>query len=122
MFGVEKYPDIDNMSCREARLWNGAVRMQSGKEGRIMGEGMQTGHRVFRGGNRIELEVTADKPFVIEQPGGSRQDGPVLPDPAAAPEGMAAEDVAARIAGARNQAQTDMLELARSQQNESERE
>ena len=58
----------------------------------------------------------------IEQPGGSRQDGPVLPDPAAAPEGMAAEDVAARIAGARNQAQTDMLELARSQQNESERE
>lgn len=87
-----------------------------------MGEGMQTGHRVFRGGNRIELEVTADKPFVIEQPGGSRQDGPVLPDPAAAPEGMVAEDVAARIAGARNQAQTDMLELARSQQNESERE
>lgn len=74
MFGVEKYPDIDNMSCREARLWNGAVRMQSGKEGRIMGEG------------------------------------------------MAAEDVAARIAGARNQAQPDMLELARSQQNESERE
>ena len=86
-----------------------------------MGEGMQTGHRVFRGGNRRERESMADKPFVVEQPGGSRQEVPVLPDPVAAPEGLAAEDVAARIAGARSQAQTDILELARSQQNESER-
>ncbi len=86
-----------------------------------MGEGMQTGHRVFRGRKRIELEIMADKPFVVEQPRGSRQEVPVLPDPVAAPEGLAAEDVAARIAGARSQAQTDILELARSQQNESER-
>ena len=83
-----------------------------------MAEEIHTGHRVFGGIHRIGLEVVADKPFVIEQPGGSRKNeltGKVdQAAPAASTEvDQSAEDIAARIAGVRQQKQADILELAR---------
>ena len=83
-----------------------------------MAEEIQTGHRVFGRDRRIGLEVIADKPFVIEQPGGSRKNEPTGKAEQAAPTAstevdQAAEDIAARIAGDRQQKQADILELAR---------
>ena len=91
------------------------------KEGSIMAEEIQTGHRVFGGTHRIGLEIAADKPFVIEQPGGRKKtastppSAPSVPSTPAAPAEVdqTAADIAARIAGDRQQKQADILELAR---------
>ena len=91
------------------------------KEGSIMAEEIQTGHRVFGGTHRIGLEIAADKPFVIEQPGGRKKTASTPPAPPSAPSTPAAPaevdqtaaDIAARIAGDRQQKQADILELAR---------
>ena len=86
-----------------------------------MAEEIQTGHRVFGGTHRIGLEIAADKPFVIEQPGGRKKTASTPPAPPSAPSTPAAPaevdqtaaDIAARIAGDRQQKQADILELAR---------
>ena len=86
-----------------------------------MAEEIQTGHRVFGGTHRIGLEIAADKPFVIEQPGGRKKTAstpPAVPSTSSAPAASAevdqtAADIAARIAGDRQQKQADILELAR---------
>ena len=94
------------------------------KEGSIMAEEIQTGHRVFGGTHRIGLEIAADKPFVIEQPGGRKKTASTPPAPPSAPSvpstpaapaevDQTAADIAARIAGNRQQKQVDILELAR---------
>ena len=91
------------------------------KEGSIMAEEIQTGHRVFGGTHRIGLEIAADKTFVIEQPGGRKKTASTPPAPPSAPSTPAAPaevdqtaaDIAARIAGDRQQKQADILELAR---------
>jgi hypothetical protein len=94
------------------------------KEGSIMAEEIQTGHRVFGGTHRIGLEIAADKPFVIEQPGGRKKTASTPPAPPSAPSvpstpaapaevDQTAADIAARIAGDRQQKQADILELAR---------
>ena len=97
------------------------------KEGSIMAEEIQTGHRVFGGARRLGLEIAADKPFVIEQPGGRKKTASTPPAPPSAPSApsvpstpaapaevdQTAADIAARIAGDRQQKQADILELAR---------
>ena len=94
------------------------------KEGSIMAEEIQTGHRVFGGTHRIGLEIAADKPFVIEQPGGRKKTASTPPAPPSAPSDpstpaapaevdQTAADIAARIAGDHQQKQADILELAR---------
>lgn len=87
-------------------------------------EYIPTGHRIFRGGKRIESELMPKDmaPFVIQQPGGAENDekpaakaAPVAAEEAA--DG-AAEDIAARIAGDRVQFQADILAKAREEAGE----
>lgn len=98
-----------------------------------------TGHRIFRGGKRIENELMpkAMKPFVIHQPGDEEEEeaedvaaieeeeaADVVPaeeeteatetaDASEEAAGGAAEDIAARIAGDRVKFQADILAVAR---------
>jgi len=100
-------------------------------------EYIPTGHRIFRGGKRIENEVVATelKPFVIHQPGDEDEDDAAedvkkrKPSEAVDEEDMeeadeaqadsgSPEDIAARIAGDRAQFQADILAVARAEAGE----
>ena len=80
-------------------------------------EYVPTGHRIFRGGKHIEMEVisTEMKPFVIHQPGDMEAE---VTASSSTPHDDAAEDIAARIAGDRKQFQDDILALAKAKKAE----
>ncbi len=100
-----------------------------------MSEPIQTGHRVYRGGNKMEMEMLEMKPFYVATPGSNltqeemeaealaaqnskRTQGGTAQAEAASPateDGGSPEDIAARIAGDRTKNQADILELAKSQ-------
>ena len=84
-------------------------------------EYVPTGHRIFRGGKHIEMEVisTEMKPFVIHQPGDMEAE---VTASSSTPHDDAAEDIAARIAGDRKQFQADILALAKAKKAEEETE
>ena len=88
-------------------------------------EYVPTGHRIFRGGKRIEGELRAKnpKPYVVHQPGDVDADEvkaekdsaekKLFSDETIAAVHNAAEDIAARIANDRTQMQADILAAAR---------
>ena len=101
-----------------------------------MSEPIQTGHKVFLGNKKMNMEMLEMKPFYVGTPGselsqeeleavalesmGQKKMAP--PPPAAEPDVVPAvpeagspEDIAARIAGDRTKNQADILELAKSQ-------
>ena len=80
-------------------------------------EYVPTGHRIFRGGKHIEMEVisTEMKPFVIHQPGDMEAE---VTASSSTPHDDVAEDIAARIAGDRKQFQDDILALAKAKKAE----
>lgn len=101
-----------------------------------MSEPIQTGHKVFLGNRKMNMEMLEMKPFYVATPGtdltqeemeavalesmGKKKTAspPPAPEPEAAPavpEEGSPEDIAARIAGDRTKNQADILELARSQ-------
>ena len=84
-------------------------------------EFVPTGHRIFRGGKHIEMEVvsTEMKPFVIHQPGDMEAE---VTASSSTPHDDAAEDIAARIAGDRKQFQADILALAKAKKAEEDTE
>ena len=84
-------------------------------------EYVPTGHRIFRGGKHIEMEVisTEMKPFVIHQPGDMEAE---VTASSSTPHDDAAEDIAARIAGDRKQFQADILALAKAKKAEEDTE
>ena len=73
-------------------------------------EYVPTGHRIFRGGKHIEMEVisTEMKPFVIHQPGDMEAE---VTASSSTPHDDTAEDIASRIAGDRKQFQADILNM-----------
>lgn len=102
-----------------------------------MSEPIQTGHKVYLGNNKMNMEMLTVKPFYVATPGSDltqeemeaealaelerknkkfapKAEPEPAPEPAAAGEGSP-EDIAARIAGDRTKNQADILELARSQ-------
>ena len=98
-------------------------------------EYIPTGHRIFRGGKRIENEVVATelKPFVIHQPGDEDEDDAAEDvkkrkrleaaedaeeEAVAEADSGSPEDIAARIAGDRAQFQADILAVARAEAGE----
>ena len=96
-----------------------------------MSEPIQTGHRVYFGNRKLNMEMLEAKPYYVATPGSElsqeeleaeemkRVKKPVSPPPPpvaeAAPEPGSPEDIAARIAGDRTKNQADILELAKSQ-------
>ena len=96
-----------------------------------MSEPIQTGHRVFFGNNKMNMEMLEMKPFYVATPGSDLTQEemeaeamaavkkPAAPPPPPAeepvPESGSPEDIAARIAGDRTKNQADILELAKSQ-------
>ena len=101
-----------------------------------MSEPIQTGHRVYLGNRKMNMEMLEAKPYYVATPGSElsqeeleaeemkRVKKPVAspppaeetaPAPAPAPEAGSPEDIAARIAGDRTKNQADILELAKSQ-------
>ncbi|MBP3781293.1 MAG: hypothetical protein ILA30_06485 [Selenomonas sp.] len=100
-----------------------------------MSEPIQTGHRVFRGGNKMEMEMLTVKPFYVATPGSDltqeemeaaalaadkkkQPAAPAAEEPVSAAAEGSPEDIAARIAGDRTKNQADILELAKSQVND----
>lgn len=100
-----------------------------------MSEPIQTGHRVFRGGNKMEMEMLTVKPFYVATPGSDltqeemeaaalaadkkkQPAEPAAEEPVSAAAEGSPEDIAARIAGDRTKNQADILELAKSQVND----
>ena len=84
-------------------------------------EYVPTGHRIFRGGKHIEMEVisTEMKPFVIHQPGDMEAE---VTASSSTPHDDTAEDIASRIAGDRKQFQADILALAKAKKAEEDTE
>ncbi len=101
-----------------------------------MSEPIQTGHRVYLGNRKMNMEMLEAKPYYVATPGSelsqeeleaeemkrvkkpAASPPPVeetAPAPAPAPEAGSPEDIAARIAGDRTKNQADILELAKSQ-------
>ncbi len=95
-----------------------------------MSEPIQTGHRVFQGNRKMNMEMLETKPFYVATPGSKltqeemeaeamagaqRPAAPQQPAEDAAPASGSPEDIAARIAGDRTKNQADILELAKSQ-------
>ena len=96
-----------------------------------MSEPIQTGHRVYFGNRKMNMEMLETKPYYVATPGSELSQEeleaeamkdvkkPVSPPPPpaeeAAPEAGSPEDIAARIAGDRTKNQADILELAKSQ-------
>ena len=95
-----------------------------------MSEPIQTGHRVYFGNRKMNMEMLEAKPYYVATPGSElsqeeleaeemkRVKKPAAPPPPvaeAAPDPGAPEDIAARIAGDRTKNQADILELAKSQ-------
>ena len=95
-----------------------------------MSEPIQTGHRVYFGNRKMNMEMLEAKPYYVATPGSElsqeeleaeemkRVKQSAAPPPAAeetAPEAGSPEDIAARIAGDRTKNQADILELAKSQ-------
>ena len=98
-----------------------------------MSEPIQTGHRVYFGNRKMNMEMLEMKPYYVATPGSELSQEeleaeamkdvkkPVSPPPppaeeaASAPEAGSPEDLAARIAGDRTKNQADILELAKSQ-------
>ena len=99
-----------------------------------MSEPIQTGHKVFLGNKKMNMEMLTVKPYYVATPGSdltqeemeaealeelqgkmSKQapPPPVAEDPAM--EAGSPEDIAARIAGDRTKNQADILELAKNQ-------
>ena len=95
-----------------------------------MSEPIQTGHRVYFGNRKMNMEMLEAKPYYVATPGSELSQEeleaeamkdvkkPAAPQPSAAeavPEAGSPEDIAARIAGDRTKNQADILELAKSQ-------
>ena len=95
-----------------------------------MSEPIQTGHKVFLGNRKMNMEMLEMKPFYVATPGSNLTQEemeaeamagvkkPAPPPPPAeesAPAEGSPEDIAARIAGDRTKNQADILELAKSQ-------
>ena len=99
-----------------------------------MSEPIQTGHKVFLGNNKMNMEMLTVKPYYVATPGSDltqeemeaeameamkgKKPQQAPPPPAAAEPAMEAdspEDIAARIAGDRTKNQADILELAKNQ-------
>ena len=98
-----------------------------------MSEPIQTGHRVYLGNNKMNMEMLTVKPYYVATPGSDltqeEMEAEALealqgkspkqtPPPAAEEPVMEAgspEDIAARIAGDRTKNQADILELAKNQ-------
>ena len=95
-----------------------------------MSEPIQTGHRVYFGNRKMNMEMLEAKPYYVATPGSElsqeeleaeemkRVKKPAASPPPAeetAPEAGSPEDIAARIAGDRTKNQADILELAKSQ-------
>ncbi|MBE6086370.1 MAG: hypothetical protein E7203_13200 [Selenomonas ruminantium] len=95
-----------------------------------MSEPIQTGHRVFQGNHKMNMEMLEMKPFYVATPGskltqeemeaeamaGVKKPAPLPPTvEESAPAEGSPEDIAARIAGDRTKNQADILELAKSQ-------
>ena len=97
-----------------------------------MSEPIQTGHRVYFGNRKMNMEMLEAKPYYVATPGSElsqeeleaeemkrvkKPAAPTTPTEEAAPvpEAGSPEDIAARIAGDRTKNQADILELAKSQ-------
>ena len=100
-----------------------------------MSEPIQTGHRVYFGNRKMNMEMLEAKPYYVATPGSELSQEELeaaamkdvkkpaapppaeetAPAPAPAPEAGSPEDIAARIAGDRTKNQADILELAKSQ-------
>jgi len=100
-----------------------------------MSEPIQTGHRVFSGNRKMNMEMLEMKPYYVATPGSELSQEELEAEemkrvkkptaaapppaeetaPAPAPEAGSPEDIAARIAGDRTKNQADILELAKSQ-------
>ena len=98
-----------------------------------MSEPIQTGHRVYLGNRKMNMEMLEAKPYYVATPGSelSQEEleaaemkrvkkpasppSPPVEETAPAPETGSPEDIAARIAGDRTKNQADILELAKSQ-------
>jgi len=99
-----------------------------------MSEPIQTGHKVFLGNNKMNMEMLTVKPYYVATPGSDltqeemeaealeamqgKKPQQAPPTPVAAEPAMEAgspEDIAARIAGDRTKNQADILELAKNQ-------
>lgn len=97
-----------------------------------MSEPIQTGHKVYLGNNKMNMEMLTVKPYYVATPGSNltqeemeaeamealNKKKPQGSPPPPAEEAAAAgspEDIAARIAGDRTKNQADILELAKSQ-------
>ena len=98
-----------------------------------MSEPIQTGHRVYLGNRKMNMEMLEAKPYYVATPGSElsqeeleaeemkRVKKPASPpsppaeEAAPAREAGSPEDIAARIAGDRSKNQADILELAKSQ-------
>ena len=99
-----------------------------------MSEPIQTGHKVFLGNNKMNMEMLTVKPYYVATPGSDltqeemeaeameamkgKKPQQTPPPPAAEEPAMEAgspEDIAARIAGDRTKNQADILELAKNQ-------
>lgn len=99
-----------------------------------MSEPIQTGHKVFLGNKKMNMEMLTVKPYYVATPGSDltqeemeaealeelqgKMSKQALPPPVAEEPAMEAgspEDIAARIAGDRTKNQADILELAKNQ-------
>ena len=94
-----------------------------------MSEPIQTGHKVFLGNHKMNMEMLTVKPYYVATPGSDltqeemeaealQGKRPQQASPAAAEPAMEAgspEDIAARIASDRTKNQADILELAKNQ-------
>ncbi|BAL83960.1 hypothetical protein SELR_22520 [Selenomonas ruminantium subsp. lactilytica TAM6421] len=97
-----------------------------------MSEPIQTGHKVYLGNNKMNMEMLTVKPYYVATPGSNltqeemeaeameamnskmpKQAPPPAEEPAR--EAGSPEDIAARIAGDRTKNQADILELAKNQ-------
>lgn len=97
-----------------------------------MSEPIQTGHKVYLGNNKMNMEMLTVKPYYVATPGSdltqeemeaealaaleAKKPKSASPPPAeSVPEAGSPEDIAARIAGDRTKNQADILELAKNQ-------
>ncbi|SHL10971.1 hypothetical protein SAMN05216582_1478 [Selenomonas ruminantium] len=98
-----------------------------------MSEPIQTGHKVYFGNNKMNMEMLTVKPYYVATPGSDltqeemeakaleamqgkmpkQAPPPAVEEPAV--EAGSPEDIAARIAGDRTKNQADILELAKNQ-------
>ena len=98
--------------------------------GDSMSEPIQTGHRVFSGNRKMNMEMLEMKPYYVATPGSKlsqeemeaeamkdvkKPASPPMPVEDAVSEAGSPEEIAARIAGDRTKNQADILELAKSQ-------